>query len=270
MRNDALDELDDEVPSLSPDARDRELFGHAAAAEGFGPRRGRRGAANGLLWVLVLALIIALGGLGWWSYQQVSLMEQQLVATQESFAHISEQAAGRLRDISGKLAATEATASGGSEALRLQVRQLGTQYAELARQLQALASQQEQLDQRFAQLAADLQARQGADAQQDERLKALLAQRDTLAEQQAQLGKLAGRLDALERELAAQREQGNPSQAIKALQQELLVLRSQLDAAPADNAASVAEFDAFRAQVTRNITALQSQVQNLQQQLNAR
>ena len=33
---------------------------------------------------------------------------------------------------------------------------------------------------------------------------------------------------------------------------------------------NTAEFDAFRAQVTRNINALTAQVQNLQQQLNAR
>jgi len=33
---------------------------------------------------------------------------------------------------------------------------------------------------------------------------------------------------------------------------------------------NTAEFDAFRAQMTRNINTLQSQIQNLSQQVNAR
>ena len=41
-------------------------------------------------------------------------------------------------------------------------------------------------------------------------------------------------------------------------------------AAAAAGGASTAEFDAFRGQVTRNISTLQSQVQNLQQQINAK
>ncbi|MOA68815.1 hypothetical protein D3C78_1966270 [compost metagenome] len=53
----------------------------------------------------------------------------------------------------------------------------------------------------------------------------------------------------------------------------MLVLKSQIDnrpAAAASGGASVQEFDAFRAQMTRNLNTLQSQVQNLQQQINAR
>ncbi|MNF11869.1 hypothetical protein D3C80_2131950 [compost metagenome] len=51
------------------------------------------------------------------------------------------------------------------------------------------------------------------------------------------------------------------------------MLKSQIDnrpAAAASGGASVQEFDAFRAQTTRNLNTLQSQVQNLQQQINAR
>ena len=49
------------------------------------------------------------------------------------------------------------------------------------------------------------------------------------------------------------------------------MLRSELDNRPAASAGpSTAEFDAFRAQMTRNINTLQSQVVNLQQQINQR
>lgn len=71
--------------------------------------------------------MIALGGLGWWSFQQISLMEQQLVATQESFARISEEAAGRIQDISGKVVATESPVTSGSEALKLKGQATGKQ-----------------------------------------------------------------------------------------------------------------------------------------------
>lgn len=76
------------------------------------------------MWALLGASFIALAGLGWWSFQQISLMEQQLVATQESFARISEEAAGRLQAISGKVEASESGVTSSSEALKLQLRQL--------------------------------------------------------------------------------------------------------------------------------------------------
>ena len=47
------------------------------------------------------------------------------------------------------------------------------------------------------------------------------------------------------------------------------MLRSELENRPAASS-NTAEFDAFRAQVTRNITTLQSQIANLQGQLDAR
>src|SRR5690606_380904 len=80
-----------------------------------GPRRQR----NGALWAVCVSLLIALVGLGYWSHQQQSRLQQQLVATQESFARISEDAAGRLQDISGKVVATESSLSQ-SEQTRLQ------------------------------------------------------------------------------------------------------------------------------------------------------
>ena len=62
-------------------------------------------------------------------------MEQQLVATQESFARISEDAAGRLQDISGKVVATESSVTGENEALKLRLKQLENKLAELGKQV---------------------------------------------------------------------------------------------------------------------------------------
>ncbi|ERI51153.1 hypothetical protein N878_23620, partial [Pseudomonas sp. EGD-AK9] len=236
------------------------------------------GASTGPLWALVGALSIALGGLGWWSLQQIGLMEQRLVATQESFARISEEAAGRIQDISGKVVATESNVTSGSEALKLQVKQLENRLAELGKQQQQAASAQAALDKRLEQLGSELKSGLGASAAFDKRLQALSSEQAALKSAQgeakaaqAELAKLDGRIKSLSGEIDTLKQQGNPVQAIQRLEQDLLVLRSELDSRPAASAGpNTAEFDAFRAQMTRNINTLQSQVINLQQQLDAR
>ncbi|WP_372866625.1 ATPase [Pseudomonas sp.] len=288
MRNDAHDEID-HVPSLTTDQRDRDYLDTGHQESDFRPQSRTataavpKAAGTGALWALVGALTIALGGLGWWSFQQISLMEQQLVATQESFARISEEAAGRIQDINGKVVATESTVTSGSEALKLQVKQLESKLAELSKQQQGVAGQQSGQDKRIEQLAAELKAQQGATSQVDGSLKSLSSEQATLKKAQASLqaeqaalktaqagsAKLDGQLQSLSDEIAALKKIGNPNQAIGRLEQDLLVLRSELDNRPAAKS-NTAEFDAFRAQMTRTISTLQNQIQNLQQQIDAR
>ena len=283
MRNDAYDELD-HVPSLTPDVRDRDDFDEDHPEPARTPVYGRsataapqlKAAGTGPLWALVGALTIALAGLGWWSFQQISLMEQQLVATQESFARISEEAAGRIQDISGKVVATESTVTSGSEALKLQVKQLESKLAELSKQQQSVASQQGGQDKRLEQLAAELKAQQAATGKFDDSLQslsraqaALKSEQAALKGAQAGLGKIEGQLQSLSGEIDALKKIGNPNQAIGRLEQDLLVLKSDLENRPAPSS-NTAEFDAFRAQMTRNISTLQAQIQNLQAQLDAR
>jgi len=283
MRNDAHDELD-HVPSLRADQRDHDNDDYAV--ESPQPARGGaygravatpvKSANTGPLWALVGALMIALGGLGWWSFQQVSLMEQQLVATQESFARISEEAAGRIQDISGKVVATESTVTSGSEALKLQVKQLESKLVELGKQQQAVAGQQSGQGKQIEQLAAELKNQQGVTGPFDSRLKTLDAELAALKGQQTKLqaaladaGKVEAQLKSLNGEVDALKKIGNPSQAIARLEQDILVLKGDLETRPAASS-NTAEFDAFRAQMTRNINTLQAQVQNLQQQIDAR
>ncbi len=280
MRNDAHDELD-HVPSLSADPRDRDEFdadlhdsprpvaqGRAAVAS--------KGAGTGPLWALIGALTIALAALGWWSVQQIGLMEQQLVATQESFARISEDAAGRIQDISGKVVATESTVVSGSEALKLQVRQLEGRLAELAKQQQAVAAEQAAQNKRVEQLASTLKSQQGETAELETSLKSLGREQAAVKSElaavkgaQSGLSKYDSQLKSLSEELAALKKQGNPNPAIARLEQDILVLKSDLETRGAAKG-NTAEFDAFRAQMTRNINTLQAQIQNLQAQLDAR
>ena len=281
MRNDAHDELD-HVPSLRADQRDHDdyqadqpeparsnSYGRAAAAAPV------KAASTGPLWALVGALMIALGGLGWWSFQQISLMEQQLVATQESFARISEEAAGRIQDISGKVVATESSVTSGSEALKLQVKQLESKVAELSKQQQGVSGQNTEQNKRLEQLAAQLKGQEGGEAKLEGILNKLSAEQAVLKNEQGTLksalagqGKFDEQIASLRSEIDTLKKPGNPNQAIARVEQDLLVLKSDLETRSAGS--STAEFDAFRAQMTRNISTLQAQVQNLQQQIDAR
>jgi chromosome segregation ATPase len=274
MRNDAHDDFDD-VPTLRAGTPDDDELLPARVSRN--RQKATRPASTGPLWALLGASFIALAGLGWWSFQQISLMEQQLVATQESFARISEEAAGRLQAISGKVAATESSTSTGSEALKLQIRQLQASLAEQSKQQQGVAGQAGDLGKRLEQVLADTREQQKAvtelQTQLQAQLKAVNAELAALKSGQVDGGKLDGQLKSLSEEVAALKKQGNPKAAIESLEQDVLVLKSQVDnrpaAAPASGA-SVQEFDAFRGQTTRNFNTLQSQIQNLQQQINAR
>lgn len=272
MRNDANDDFDN-VPSLRADTLDDDDFVPTAATS----VRSRntpvvkvKSASTGPLWALVGALLIAFAGLAWWSFQQISLMGQQLVATQESFARISEEAAGRLQDISGKFVASEASVNNGSEALKLQIRQLETQLLEQGKQQVGVAGQATELDKRLAQMTAGTTDLSNANAKLQGQVQALTDAVAGLKAAQGEAAKRDSEIRDLVADVAALKKQGSPSAAIARLEQDLVVLKSAQDNQPANSDAPTnKEFDVFRIQTTRNITTLQSQVQNLNQRLNS-
>jgi len=281
MRNDAHDDFDD-VPSLRADTLDDDDFPVTARTSVHSrtpPVVKVKAASTGPLWALVGALFFAFIGLAWWSFQQISLMEQQLVATQESFARISEEAAGRLQDISGKVVASQSNVNSDSEALKLQIKQLETQLLDQSKQQQGVVGQTSDLDKRLAQMTAQTTEQQNANTQLQAQVKALSAELATLKSAPADTGKVDAQLKSYDAQLkslgadiTALKKQGNPSAAIERLEQEIVVLKSEQDNRPAaaQGGGNTAEFDAFRGQMTRNLNTLQAQIQNLQQQINAR
>ncbi|SMQ30896.1 hypothetical protein SAMN04488483_5793 [Pseudomonas helmanticensis] len=282
MRNDAHDDFDD-VPSLRADTFDDDDIPTTARTSVHSrtpPVVKVKAASTGPLWALVGALFFAFIGLAWWSFQQISLMEQQLVATQESFARISEEAAGRLQDISGKVVASQSNVTSDSEALKLQIKQLEGKLLDQSKEQQGVAGQASDLDKRLAQMTAQTSEQQNANSQLQAQVKALSAELATLKSTPADTSKVDTQLKAFDAQfkslgadIAALKKQGNPSAAIDRLEQEIVVLKSEQDnrpAAPQGGAANTAEFDAFRGQMTRNLNTLQAQIQNLQQQINSR
>ena len=285
MRNDANDDFDD-VPSLRADSLDDDDFpttARTAVHSRTTPVVKVKGPSTGPLWALVGALFFAFAGLAWWSFQQISLMEQQLVATQESFARISEEAAGRLQDISGKVVASQSNVNTGSEALKLQIKQLEGKLQDQSKQLesklqdqskqqQGVLGQTSDLDKRLAQMTAQATEQQTANAQLQAQVKALSGELAALKNASADSSQIDAQLKSLGADITALKRQGNPSAAIERLEQDMIVLKSQQDNRPAaaQGGTNTAEFDAFRGQVTRNINTLQAQIQNLQQQLRTR
>jgi chromosome segregation ATPase len=288
MRNDANDDFDD-VPSLRADSLDDDDFvpsNRTAVHSRTPPAVKVRAASTGPLWALVGALFFAFAGLAWWSFQQISLMEQQLVATQESFARISEEAAGRLQDISGKVVASQTNVTSDSEALKLQIKQLESQLqdqgkqqlgvagqaSDLDKRLAQMTAQTTELDKRLAQATAQSTEQQSTNTQLQAQVKALSSELTALKSAPAENDKIDAQLKSLGADIVALKKQGNPSAAIERLEQDMIVLKSEQDNRPAapSGSSSTAEFDAFRSQVTRNINTLQAQIQNLQQQLRAR
>lgn len=279
MRNDTFDEFDD-VPHLSTDAADRDEFGHhpRCVVEPSGrplPSPVKRGGGTGALWALVAAMAIALAGVGWWSHQQLLLMEQQLIATQESFAKISEEAAGRLDDIRGKFVANESNGMSDREALKLQVKQLQGRLAEQAKAQQISLSEFDGAQgKRLAQISDDLKAQQESAAQLvaqlDAKLKTISDEQAKFKNVQADLAAANQQIQALNTEIANLKKDGSQSKAIKSLQDDLFVLRSEVDGRQGQANSDTKEFDVFRIQVMRNINTLQQQMQNLQQQISTR
>lgn len=280
MRNDPYDDVDD-VPNLSAKDDDDDFAPTTAARKRTTvysrdtPVVKVKGPSTGPLWALVGALFIAFCGLGWWSFQQISLMEQQLVATQESFARISEEAAGRLQDISGKVVATESVVVDGV-ALKQRIKLIEDQLADQDKQQEGATGQQTELQQRLEQITTQATQLQTSNTQLQEQLKTvtteLAAVKASIPDHKAAQGDVDAQLKSLNTDVAALKKQGNPTAAIERLEQDLIVLKSEQETRPAPAAASsnTAEFDAFRAQMTRNINTLQSQIQTLSQQVNAR
>lgn len=286
MRNDPYDDVDD-VPSLSAKDDDDDFdlpSGRKAVYSRNTPVVKVKAASTGALWALIGALIIAFCGLGWWSFQQISLMGQQLVATQESFARISEEAAGRLQDISGKVVATESVVSEG-EALRQRIKLIEAQLSDQDKQQEGSSGQKAELDKRLAQLTEQTSQQQATNAQLQEDLKNVVVEMTTLKAAlpgvqaslpdvktiQANQDRLDAQLKSLSADIAALKKNSS-SQAIERIEQELVALKSDQDRAPAASAGggpTNAEFDTYRGQITRSINTLNSQIQNLAQQINA-
>lgn len=238
------------------------------------PEPAQRG--TGGLWALCAALTLSLIGFGYWSHQQQTRLQQQLVATQNSFARISEDAAGQIENITGKVTATESSL-GELDGLTRRIDQLsevvGSQGQVLAQVEQGGTTlkehgskQQQRLDDVINQTAA-LTGRLDA---YDENATALAgqltmlnAQVMALSEGLQQLGPLEAQLGQQNEQLAAQQQTLatlNEQLSTQDVNAEIAALRKQLEGRMSLVAEEIQSIDSFRLQTNRTLTRLQTQL----------
>lgn len=330
MRNDSND-LDIQ-PHLNNDRIEPQLSSASAHsfdmpyAQANTQKRSTRGIAA--LSVLTISLACASVAFGWWGLQRMHMLEQQLIATQDSFSKTSEDATGRINEITGKVSATHNSVLSENETLKQRLAALEVNAVDLVKQQQLRSSEQQSkltqlssalnssteqaallqstLDQQQNLLAQHTQALTAQESVTAQHTQDIIAQKSATAEhgttlaalesqlsknrdqQQVQIEKLEGNLATYQEQLAqieqfstdinsvkdkltALQSSSSSSDELTRLQQDVLILRSELDNRPAVKPAprttpgpSLADFDAYRAQTNRTISALQEQLRSLQ------
>lgn len=257
-----------------------------------------RDSGNGALWALCGALTLSLVGFGYWSHQQQMKLQQQLVATQNSFARISEEAAGRIQDVTGKLSAAESSLTVAEQSREERLAGMQQQLTELAERVAAQDRSINTVEATGAELANNLQTQredqQTLVTQTGELAELVGAQADRIATAEAQAARNAAQLEGiasqitslngslaqlqeLENRLASQaRATAALAQRVDAvaeqgaganIEQELLVLRTEMEERQNYTQEALQSIDAFRRQINRTIVTLKEQIANLQQQL---
>lgn len=279
MRNDSHDD-----PAHWPHLR--------AEAEPIAEVLWARPARTGKLWALCWLLFFGLLGLSWWFDQRIMQLEQQLVATQTNFVRLSE---ANTRAIQVLERQREPLSRSAEQALskaefETRIEQLSQRLDQLTRQHPLLESQQHLLVQELAALrqqgvvgGQSLQTLSEQLTQQEQTHQQNISNiwTDWKTQQEQQKQQQLDRLVQLEEQQAQVQQQlklnMNALAVVSSLEQELLVLRSSIErlpkpvaASPTKPSISIQEFDLFRAQATRNITSLQAQIANLQEQLDRR
>ncbi len=305
MRNDAHDEIND-LPSLS--AVCTETTDQSATVAAVEPLTENQAQINtlasssskavGILSAVSFALVCASASFVWWSMQRMQLLEQQLVATQDSFSRISEDAEGRIKAISGQFTATESSVLGDNERLKMRLNKIESAAVETAKQQQiSTAAHAAQLTKISNELSTLVDALAVMKKHSEQQQQVLEQQKNTLSTVQqelrtglasyqqqltdlqktstqhqqhfAQLSEQEKKLAHLATQLTALQKNTVDSADLTRLQQDMLILRSELEqrsstTSSAHNGPSLADFDAYRAQTNRTISALQEQVRHLQ------
>lgn len=228
-----------------------------------------------VIWLAIASTASVTVSLAYSTHQRIQLLEQQLIATQDSFAKISGDAVEHIQTISGQLSSSQTNAQSEIEALRNTIATLQKQYAAIEPQLRknteglsTLTKQQNQLNLRLDQQAnavkEGLLAVDTAQQQLSSEVKLSLNQLAELQQNQNQqleasqnhsqrLTVMSAELDAITQHTQQLEEQLKLRQSS---QQEMLQLQLTLGKTQAKQTELEQEFQAYRAQITRSLNAL--------------
>lgn len=290
VRPDAHESSTQHLPSLTAD-RDTDAYFSS-------PYTQKHGAKQGKLWLAYLCLIALGGAAAWWGEQKMRSLEAELMALKE---HQNRTVQGRedfaeqLKTLQRRLSAIEAQPVPDLQPLSVRLQSVehrlsnteqspvtqNTAEVPEASAIQPLATRQVELEQHLEKLQGHLDAVNDVLGKLQAGMTTILDRQNHLEAEQA---KWSAQLEQQQRDAKADLELAKKqwvtpvipdhSPALKHLEQDILVLRSEVERMPKPVAAAsnkpsvtVQEFDVFRSQTTRHITALQGQVANLQDQI---
>lgn len=220
-------------------------------------------------WLTTLLLLGALLAMGWWLQQRTAALSSQLVATQDSFALLSEQASAERNQMTERLDNSHLQSADRQASLRLQQLELEGRLDQLqarlsslqplSHSLEQLKAGQQQQEQRFD----ELQAMQNEHASQfGEQLAQLDAVSQRQQQQLAALQPLQQAQQQVRERLQALEQQDDPQPRLSALESRLEVLTAGLQQFDLQLTAR----EAAHAQLLDQLEELQRSVQNLAQQ----
>lgn len=252
MRNDLKDEPIS-VPSLTID----DVGENVSSNKDFEPRdRKKSQFSNGFILSMLLFLFIVysvgMSILFWVFKQSTDDVRNQLNQTTSSTTQVTEANLMRWQALAKQIADQQATTKTSLEGIRDQNKQLIGLLSKLQTEQKTTAKQQSEQNDRLVKFERQLQSF----TQYDEQIKRLTTELDKLKQSQTTITAIASDVKAL--------QDKKIPQALQSVQDDLLLLRSQLDASANNDS---------KQQLTKlekQIQSLQSQVDTLRQQLSNR
>lgn len=251
MRNDLKDEPIS-VPSLTID----DVGGVSSNGDFELRNREKSRFSNGFILSMLLFLFIVysvgMSILFWVFKQSTDEVRNQLNQTTSSTTQVTEANLVRWQALAKQIADQQATTKTSLEGIRDQNKQLIGLLNKLQTEQKTTAKQQSEQNDRLVKLERQLQSF----TQYDEQIKRLTTELDKLKQSQTTITTIASDVKAL--------QDKKLPQAVQSVQDDLLLLRSQLDAsANNDSKQQLAKLE-------KQIQSLQSQVDTLRQQLSNR
>ncbi|WP_426416299.1 hypothetical protein [Aestuariirhabdus sp. LZHN29] len=260
MRADNTDDLQD-IPSLAVSRDDIRVQQRSSVQGAAKPAK-----ASPLLMVVVVLLVLAIGAISFFGYQQTQALRAELASNQQAF----ELTLQRLQDVTGKVTATGESMDLSDTKVQAELKVLNSEVRKLwdvsnkrnKRNIENNAAQLENLSKSVARVGKSEQALE----------KSLAAQREAMDVERQRTNELASQIQLSATEQAARLESlqerldtvGTLEARIDLLQKQLSADIDSVNARAKGNADAVRSIDAFRRQVNGQLLELRESINRLQ------
>lgn len=259
MRNDLKDEPI-EVPSLLIDDKGQLETDNYIAQHNMRDEKPSRFSNKAVACMLLLLFVVYSTGmvvLFWVFKQAADDVRYQLNEKTQSSSLITEKNDHLIKSITDQVKDQQTITKTSLESIRGQNKQLAEQFNKILASQQLISSKQDEQEKRLAKVEEQLLALSKS-SDQTEQIKQLNADVVSIKKSQESLNNLSTDVQELKKQ--------NPAQAIKSVQDDLLLLRSQLDTASAGSD-NTQQLKSLQSKVEQQLFEMQGKIQNIQQQL---